>query len=170
MSATVYDVMTTLVFSENTIVDQKAYLIQMRCAHTEVRLCIVQLSCVCLWTNWKNVNKRGTNDVCVQCLHDVHSVTCGKLGILTPLFNCRRLSMSCQLSSSLSCYRSFHSQYQRSYHHQPYPNISKSAQMCDTNLCRTSGQHQSSTGSPLREEVLKIGFACISDCSFVFMM
>ena len=33
----------------------------MRCAHTEVRLCIVQLSCVCLWTNGKKTtNKEGT--------------------------------------------------------------------------------------------------------------
>ena len=34
---------------------------QMRCAHTEVRLCIVQLSCVCLCPNGKKTtNKEGT--------------------------------------------------------------------------------------------------------------
>ena len=50
VSATMCDVMMTLI---NMIEDKKAFSIQMRCAHTEVRLCIVQLSCVCLWTNGK---------------------------------------------------------------------------------------------------------------------
>ena len=57
VSATMCDVM----FSENTIVDKKACSIQMRCVHTEVRLCVVQLSCGCLWTNGKKTtNKEGT--------------------------------------------------------------------------------------------------------------
>ena len=42
--------------------------------------------------------------------------------------------------------------------------------MCDTNICRTSFQYQSSARSPLLEEALKIGLVCISDCSFVFTM
>ena len=49
----------------------KAYLIQMRCAHTEVRLCIVQLSCVCLWTT----NKEGKMLVCnVHVMYDLSHV------------------------------------------------------------------------------------------------
>ena len=35
-----------------------AYLIQVRCAQTEVRLCFAQLSCVCLWTNWKKTTNK----------------------------------------------------------------------------------------------------------------
>ena len=60
-------------------------------------MCIVQLSCVCLWTKGKKDNKQGKNDVSVQCLCNVHSITCCKLGILTPLLNCRCLlkAVSC---------------------------------------------------------------------------
>ena len=54
----------------------------MRCAHTEVRLCFVPLSCVCLRTNGKKTNKQ-RNDVSVQFVCNVHSVTCWKLGTLT---------------------------------------------------------------------------------------
>ena len=40
-------------------------MIEVRCARTEVRLCIVQLSCVCLWTNWKKTTtKERTMLVC----------------------------------------------------------------------------------------------------------
>ena len=49
----------------------KACSIHVRCAHTEVRLCIVQLGEICL-----KKNKHGRNDVSVQCLCNVHSVTC----------------------------------------------------------------------------------------------
>ena len=60
------------------------YSIHVRCAHTEVRLFIVQLSCVCLWTSWRRkTNNREDSDkeetVLVyrcQYLCYVQSVTC----------------------------------------------------------------------------------------------
>ena len=139
----------------------------MRCAHTEVRLFNVQLSCICLWTNGKD-NKQDT--MLVYNVHEMYILSNVKTERTYTPAQLQTLVKSCQLSSSLSCCRSFYSQYPRSCHHQPCPNISWSAQMCDTNLCRTSCQYQSSTRSPLCEEVFKIGFACFSDCSFVFIM
>ena len=58
VSRTVYDVMTTLVFLRKHDCRHKASSIHVRCAHTEVRLCIVQLSCVCLWTNGKKTTNK----------------------------------------------------------------------------------------------------------------
>ena len=108
---------------------------------------------------WEEDNKQGRNDVCVQCLCNVQSVTCGKLKELTPLLECRRLlkAVSCHHLSAVIV---------------PFavPTFVPQSAMCDTNLCRTSCQCQSSTGSPLRKEVLKSGFACFSNCSFVFTM
>ena len=72
----------------------------MRCAHTEVRLCIVQMSCVCLCTNWKKTtNKEGT--MLVYAMHILSHVE--KMGILTPLLNCRRLlkAFSCHIVRSI---------------------------------------------------------------------
>ena len=52
--------MKMTIISANMSEDKNACSIHVWCAHTEVRLCIVQLSCVCLWTNGKKTNKEGT--------------------------------------------------------------------------------------------------------------
>ena len=70
VSTTMCDVMRMTILSANMLEDLKAYLIQMRCAHTEFRLCIVQLACICLWTNGKKTtNKEGTMLVYMYSVH-----------------------------------------------------------------------------------------------------
>ena len=166
VSATTCDAMMTLVSTKTRLKTQGLFDPSEVCANRgQTVYCTIEL---CLSVDkLEKDNKQGKKDVCVQCLCNVHSVTCWKLWPLTLLLNCPDVSLKvAQLSSFLSRYRSFHSQYPSSYHHQPCPDVSSSAQMCDTNLCRTSCQYQMSNGSPL----LKIGFACFSDCSFVFTM
>ena len=78
--------MTALV-SENTI-DSRP--VRSRCACTEVRLCIVQLSCVCLSDKLKKKKKKqGKNDVSVQKSMSMECIRCQlfKLRILTPLLD-----------------------------------------------------------------------------------
>ena len=60
--------------SENTL-DSRP--VRSRCACTEVRQCIVQLSCVCLWTSYLKKSREGTMLVHRgQCSCRVHSVNC----------------------------------------------------------------------------------------------
>ena len=40
----------------------------MRCEHTKVRLCIVQLSCICLWTNGKRQQTRKERCWCTMSM------------------------------------------------------------------------------------------------------
>ena len=76
MSATVYDVMTTLVFSENTIVDKRP--VRSMCGvRTQRSDCVLYCTTeLCLSVDKREKDKKqGKNDVSVPCLCNVHNLS-----------------------------------------------------------------------------------------------
>ena len=90
---------------------------------------------------------------------DAYSETLRYMVNLQALFDIPERKVT-DFSSFLRCYRSFPFAVPTFVplisHIQTFRKVLRCG---DANLCRTSCQYQSSTGSPLREEVLKIGFA-----------
>ena len=93
-------------------------LFTMRCPQDDIKKAGKQQNMAPMWKKlMKNVDIDEPTTFLVYSVYVLYGNTYLPAQLQTPV-------QSCQLSSFLSCYRSFPSQYPRSYHHQPYPDVS----------------------------------------------